>query len=256
MDNTIVRRAFPLTDIEVRQAKDDEPAKISGHAAVFNKLSLPLGGFRERIRPGAFSKTIQEADVRALWNHDANFVLGRTASKTLQVREDAKGLFFEAQPPDTTWARDLIVTMERGDVDQASFAFRVVREEWMNEGDETKETIRELIEVELRDVSPVTFPAYTQTDAQTRSVLEELGIDWEALSGALTRRQHGLELYDGDLVVMRNAIDVLNRSAQTGSAGNSAPGQGPHPEQGDEGSTVQGRLAILRHQLEQQALEL
>jgi len=247
----VVRRAFELTDVEVRQGEGEEPSHIRGHAAVFNKLSLPLGGFRERIRPGAFTKTIKEADVRALWNHDRNFVLGRTKSKTLELREDAKGLFFEAQPPDTSWARDVMVTMERGDVDQASFAFRVIREEWSNEGDETKETIRELIEVELRDVSPVTFPAYTQTDAKTRSVLDELGIDWEALAGALTRSQHGLELYDGDLVAMRNAIDVLNRSA-----GTSAPGQGPHPEAGDGRSTVQGRLEILRRQLELQALEV
>ncbi len=166
----VEHRAFPMTGVEIR-ASDGEPPKIVGHAAVFNSLSEDLGFFREKIAPGAFAKTIQEADVRALWNHDPNFVLGRTKSGTLKLAEDEKGLAVEIIPPDTQWARDLMETMRRGDVDQMSFGFQVVKEEW--EGD-VNNPIRVLKEVKLFDVSPVTFPAYPATDVQVRSLLSIL----------------------------------------------------------------------------------
>lgn len=165
-------RAFPLAGVEVRAGEgDSEPLKIVGHAAVFNSLSEDLGFFREKIAPGAFAKTIQEADVRALWNHDPNFVLGRTKSGTLKLAEDDKGLAVEITPPNTVWARDLMESIKRGDVDQMSFGFQVIKEEW--EGD-ANNPIRVLKEVRLFDVSPVTFPAYTATDVQVRSLLSIL----------------------------------------------------------------------------------
>jgi len=163
-------RAFPLTEVEIR-ANDNEQPKIVGHAAVFNSLSEDLGFFREKVAPGAFSKTIKEADVRALWNHDPNYVLGRTKSGTLKLVEDERGLAIEIVPPNTQWARDLLETMRRGDVDQMSFGFQVVKEEW--EGD-ANNPIRVLKEVKLFDVSPVTFPAYQATDVQVRSLLNIL----------------------------------------------------------------------------------
>lgn len=166
----VEHRAFPMTGVEIR-AGDGEPPKIVGHAAVFNSLSEDLGFFREKIAPGAFSKTIQEADVRALWNHDPNYVLGRTKSGTLKLAEDDKGLAVEINPPNTQWARDLMESIRRGDVDQMSFGFQVVKEEW--EGD-ANNPIRVLKEVRLFDVSPVTFPAYTATDVQMRSLLSIL----------------------------------------------------------------------------------
>jgi len=156
------RRAFSF---EVKAAETEKP-KIAGYAAVFNKLSQDLGGFRELIKPGAFAKTIQNADVRALWNHDPNYVLGRTKSGTLKLEEDETGLYIEIDPPDTQWARDLMESIRRGDVDQMSFGFRTVADSWRTENGET---IRELLEVELFDVSPVTFPAYPQTSVGVRS---------------------------------------------------------------------------------------
>lgn len=166
----IERRAFPLDGVEIR-TKDNEPPKIVGHAAVFNELSEELSYYREKIAPGAFAKTIKEADVRSLFNHDPNFVLGRTKSGTLKLFEDNKGLAVEIIPPDTAWARDLMETMRRGDVDQMSFGFQVVKEDW--EGD-VNNPIRVLKEVRLFDVSPVTFPAYSATDVQVRSLLDIL----------------------------------------------------------------------------------
>jgi len=159
-------RSFPL--VEVRATEDD---KIVGHAAVFDQLSVDLGSFREKIAKGAFKKTIQEADVRALWNHDPNYVLGRTKSNTLKLQEDDKGLAIEINPPNTTWARDLMESIRRGDIDQMSFGFRAVKEDWETEGDQL---IRVLREVELFDVSPVTFPAYPTTDVQVRKLIDVL----------------------------------------------------------------------------------
>lgn len=166
----VEHRAFPLAGVEIR-ANDNEPPRIVGHAAIFNSLSEDLGYFREKIAPGAFAKTIQEADVRALFNHDPNFVLGRTKSGTLKLAEDERGLAVEIIPPDTAWARDLMETMRRGDIDQMSFGFQVVKEEW--EGD-ANNPVRVLKEVRLFDVSVVTYPAYTATDAQVRSLLSIL----------------------------------------------------------------------------------
>ena len=161
----IERRTFPLIEIRAEQG-DDKSLRISGHAAVFNKRSEPIFGFREIVLPGAFKKTIKDADVRALWNHDPNFVLGRNKSGTLRLKEDDVGLRTDIDLPDTQFARDLYTSIKRGDVDQMSFGFRTVTDKWRTQD---KETIRELAEVELFDVSPVTFPAYPQTDIAARS---------------------------------------------------------------------------------------
>jgi len=158
-------RQFPLTELRVVRS-DDEPTKIVGHAAVFNKWSEDLGYCKEMIRPGAFKKSIKNDDIRALWNHDSNFVLGRNGAGTLELAEDKTGLYVEILPPDTQWARDAMVSIERGDVDQMSFGFFTIKDQW----DESKEPAeRELIEVEVFDVSPVTYPAYPQTDVAVRS---------------------------------------------------------------------------------------
>lgn len=142
--------------------------KIAGHAAKFDLLSEDLGGFRERIAPGAFAKTIQSGDVRALWNHDANIVLGRNKSGTLRLSEDSAGLFYECDAPDTQLVRDMVLApIARGDVNQCSFGFYTLSDKWAKiDG----EWIRTLLEVELFDVSPVTYPAYPQTDVAVRSL--------------------------------------------------------------------------------------
>ena len=162
-----MKKEIRTVPIELR-VEGDETKKITGHAAVFDKWSEDLGGFREKIRAGAFKKTIKEADVRALFNHDPNFVLGRNKAGTLSLEEDAKGLAISIEPPDTQWARDLTTSIERGDIDQMSFGFRTVKDLWTNP--DGKDTERELLEVELYDVSPVTFPAYPQTDVGVRSI--------------------------------------------------------------------------------------
>jgi hypothetical protein len=172
------RRITP--DAGLRAKKGDKPG-ISGHAAVFNQLSEDLGGWRERIMPGAFSDNLsKDPDVRALFNHDPNQVLGRTKSKTLRLKEDDQGLHFDNDMPDTQVARDLQTSIDRGDIDQCSFGFSVAKQKWSEEPDPSDATgrstmvVREVHAANLFDVSPVTYPAYTGTDVDNRAVLREL----------------------------------------------------------------------------------
>lgn len=153
--------------VEMRGDDSDKKAVMRGHAAVFDLLSEDLGGFRERIAPGAFAKTIVNQDPRALWNHNSDYVLGRRGAGTLRLQEDSKGLAIEIDPPATQWAKDLAVSMQRGDVNQMSFRFMVINDKWAKVDGEW---IRTLLEVELVEVSPVTFPAYLQTDVSARAL--------------------------------------------------------------------------------------
>ena len=159
-------RSFALNEFRVDSAEGSAP-KIYGHAAIFNSLSEDLGGFREQIAPGAFAKTLDSADIRALFNHDSNIVLGRNKSGTLRLKEDETGLAIEIDPPDTQAARDLIVSMKRGDISQMSFGFRIVKDKLEKRGGEW---VRTLLDVNLFDVSPVTYPAYVMTDVSIRSI--------------------------------------------------------------------------------------
>lgn len=165
---------------ELRVEGEGQEAKIVGYAAVFNSVTLirtPWGNFREKIAPGAFKKALETSDVRGLFNHDRNQVLGRAKSGTMTLKEDDKGLRYEITPPDAQWAKDLLVTMRRGDVDQSSFGFRVIQggDRWDEEDDGVD--IRTILEVaELYDVGPVTFAAYQDTEAGVRSFEERLKV--------------------------------------------------------------------------------
>jgi len=212
-------RTFTLDDIEVRS--EDDKSKIKGHAAVFDKLSEDLGGFREKIASGAFAKTIKKSDIRALFNHDPNYVLGRNKAGTLTLEEDEKGLAIEIDPPDTSYAKDLMVSIERGDITQMSFAFKTIKDSWANQ--DKKESIRTLEEVDLFDVSPVTYPAYPQTDVKVRSFLEEAGLDVEKLAVIMEKKT---ATNDEDIAVVKQAIDVLNSYLPEDLDGQGTPDEG------------------------------
>lgn len=155
---------------EVRvQADGDGPKKIVGYAARFNELSDVLWDFREQIMPGAFADALKGSDVRGLFNHNSDHVLGRESAGTLTLREDEKGLWYELLPPDAQWARDLMVSIERGDIKESSFSFSMEggAQEW---DDSVKPSVRTIRKVgELYDVSPVTFPAYPTATTGVRS---------------------------------------------------------------------------------------
>ena len=157
-------------DSEIRIERREQGALIVGHAAVFNLLSENLGGFREQILPGAFDAVLDD-DVRALFNHDSNWILGRNRAGTLRLKVDERGLVYEIDPPDTTAGRDVTVSLERGDVTQSSFGFRVAPsgDDWAEDrGGNIIRTIKKF--ARLFDVSPVTYPAYPDTDVAKREL--------------------------------------------------------------------------------------
>ena len=161
-------------DIDIQKSTEEEPLKLRGYAIVYNSLSEPLYGdlFRERINRGAFTKSLLENDQVCLWGHDTRYVLGRKSAGTLILREDDKGLYFEVSLPNTTWARDLKESVDRGDIKQMSFGFKVVRENWLDNKETLKEygmPIREVEEITLHEISLVTFPAYTETNVRNQN---------------------------------------------------------------------------------------
>jgi HK97 family phage prohead protease len=188
------RRTFTVRDIEARQAEDGT-MRMAGYAAVFNEASLPLP-FIEKIAPGAFSKTLQETpDVRLLANHEG-LPMARTKNGTMRLYEDETGLYFEAELANTQEARDLYTLVERGDVDQMSFAFRVIRQNWSKD-----RTERTLTEVSLADgdVSIVTYPAYPATSVEAR----------EAIKRAILQIKEGREVSGDSLLVLESVFGDL-----------------------------------------------
>lgn len=134
-----------------------------------------MGMFYERIAPGAFDRALRSSDPRALFNHDPNMILGRKSAGTLRLNALADGLHYEVSPPDTQYARDLLESMRRGDVQESSFAFSVAPggEEWIDPDETRKLPTRVITRVQqLYDVSPVTYPAYPTTTSHARSAQE------------------------------------------------------------------------------------
>lgn len=170
----IERRTF-LGDVEFRAAENGKAIRAVGYASKFNTLSQNLGGFVEQVAPGTFSKTLQEADIRALFNHDPNFLLGRNKAGTLRMEEDNVGLGYEIDLPDTSAGRDVANLLERGDLTGSSFGFRTIEDEWGET--ESGFPLRTLRSVALRDVGPVTYPAYSDSESALRSLAESRSLD-------------------------------------------------------------------------------
>lgn len=171
---TVKNNEIRSIDIDIQKSTEEEPLKLRGYAIVYNSLSEPLYGdlFRERINRGAFTKSLLKDDQVCLWGHDTRYVLGRKSAGTLILREDDNGLYFEVFLPNTTWARDLKESVDRGDIKQMSFGFKVVRDNWLDNKDTLKEygmPIREVEEITLHEISLVTFPAYPETNVRDKN---------------------------------------------------------------------------------------
>ncbi|MHC4866786.1 MAG: HK97 family phage prohead protease [Planctomycetota bacterium] len=168
------RERWCISAPELRAASEDDKPVIEGYAAVFNSESEEMWGFREFVAPGAFARSIKEKrDVRALIDHDSSKILGRTKAGTLKLKEDDIGLKATIRPPKTNTAAEIVENIRAGNVDQMSFAFSVVEETIHHEDDD--KIVRELTDVDLFDVSVVTYPAYSQTSVGVRKVGEMLG---------------------------------------------------------------------------------
>jgi HK97 family phage prohead protease len=160
-----------LTEDVVLDTTQQEAPKISGYAAKFGVLSEDLGGFKERIDASAFDKCLKASpDICGTQNHDANFLLGRTTSGTMNVVADRIGLRYEIDPPDTTYARDLLVSLRRKDITKSSFGFICRKDKWT---EENGQVIRTLLEVDCFDAGPVTYAAYSDATAQVRSLFPD-----------------------------------------------------------------------------------
>ena len=162
MKRKIIRRRF-----EVRAAGAEagaEVTRIEGYAAVFNQIA-----YGEVIRPGAFTKTLAEQDdIKAFWSHDSAKPLGRTTNGTLTLRQDAHGLAVVITPnQDTSFGRDALAAVARGDVSQMSFGFSIINAARETVDGEDIDVLREL---RLYEVSPVAEPWYEGTDAQAREL--------------------------------------------------------------------------------------
>jgi HK97 family phage prohead protease len=163
--------------LEVRQIGGQSP-RLRGYAAKFNEHSLDLGGFIEIIRPGAFARSLQGGtEVFAFVEHTPSQIIGRRSRGSLAIGEDAQGLHVEILPPDTQAGRDVIENVRVGNLDAMSFAFRVATngDKWDMRKDPP---LRELLDVNLHEVSVVAMPAYPATEIALRSLRE-----WAHLSG-------------------------------------------------------------------------
>ena len=171
--------------IELRAAGGKTP-RLVGHAAIFDSLSEDLGGFREIIKPGAFSRTLaSNRDPLALVAHMPSLVLGRRSAGTLRLSQDTRGLAFEIDVPNTTAANDLLVSVERGDIKGCSFGFTTPKggDAWREDGGQM---VRTLTDVDLHEITVTANPAYTDTTVALRA-LNGLARAYPFRLGALQR---------------------------------------------------------------------
>ena len=191
------------------RAAEGEPKTLEGYAAIFNRETVIGAYFRETIEAGAFRAAVKTGDVRALFNHDPNMVLGRTSAKTMRLEEDETGLRYVIDPPDTTLGRDVLVSVGRGDVTGSSFGFTVKRDSWTRPSKAGELPLRTIHEIEwLRDVGPVTFPAYEETTVQAR----------DAASAAIEPADIGLHPS-----VARAQVDLWEAECLWSSSGRKSP---------------------------------
>ncbi len=174
-DTVQARSKTRLLDQQKRAEGDTtpQPRKIGGYGAVFYNASDPgteinlWGQTFERVMPGAFDKSLTDGAVCSMFNHDANYVLGRVSAGTLKLSVDAVGLIYEVteNPDDPQW-QSVLAKVQRGDVTGASFMWIPTEEVWREEPD--GRTIRELTECQLIEVGPVTSPWYPSATAGMR----------------------------------------------------------------------------------------
>lgn len=224
---SIEQRVVALSELRV---VPDAPWPIEGYAALFNVLSLDLGGFQETIAAGAFARALAKptTDVRALFNHDPNLVLGRSTAGTLLVEEDSQGMHIAIRPPDTQLGRDMPVLMKRGDVNQMSFSFTVAQDTWTQADPLMLRTVQDI--EDLFDVSIVTYPAYPATRVQARgadaiAALAAAGLDSAVLIESINRSRQGqASPEDGERIEQAIAILRGYLPAEPTQAGGAADG--------------------------------
>jgi HK97 family phage prohead protease len=165
-------RSAPIREVRVATA-DNGTHSVSGYAIVYNSQSVDLGGFTEIVAPGSLTRTLTDnPDVLCLRDHKQTLLLGRTTSGTLKLTEDQTGLYFTCSLPATSAGNDLAESLRRGDIDSCSFGFCVANDIWSQ--DTNGAIVRTLLDVDLFEISVVSFPAYASTSASLRSAPVEI----------------------------------------------------------------------------------
>lgn len=197
MTVTIERRETKGT-VELR-ASGPKGKKAGGYAIKFGMRSQNLGGFVERVDPGFVDETIDRGlDVLGRYQHDSNMLIGRTSAGTLRLTKDGTGLDYEADLPDTTYARDLAELLGRGDVTGSSFAFRLAADGGDSWGEtESGFPERSLLRGIVVDVAPVVTPAYLDATSGLRSLAEQRGLDLDTVKAAAAHNELGQLMRSG-----------------------------------------------------------
>lgn len=161
------REAYLSTDFKVRASEDGKERYLEGYFIRFNEETELWPGVYEEVALEAVTQSLEENDIRCLFNHDSSVVLGRTSNGTLELSTDSKGVFGKVKINNNDkQAMDILARIERGDIDACSFGFWPIKEETVNKDDGTVKFV--LREIDLKEVSPVTFPAYPTTSIQAR----------------------------------------------------------------------------------------
>lgn len=190
--------------VEKREFRMEEAAyegnTVRGYAAVYNSDSEWMGGFYEQIAPGAFDG-VMDNDVRAYFNHDENLLLGRVSSGTLRIGTDARGLYYEVDMPNTSYANDLVELMKRGDVNQSSFAFLIGEDRWEERNGKTYRIIEKVSR--LLDVSPVAQPAYPDATSELKRNNTPTSEGAEVEAKADTKEESDIEIFEYKLKLLK-----------------------------------------------------
>lgn len=211
MSKFLEHRSLSFDDMELRA--EGNGMTFRGYAAKFNAPSQPLP-FIETILPGAFTRTLKSRnEIKAFVNHDTNMVIGSTRAGTLRLTQDERGLLAEIDLPDTTYGRDLAVSVARGDVSGMSFGFHVPKggDSW--NADFTQRTVSEIA---LSEVSPVTgFPAYQQTTASLRALprlAARAEVDMNVVAEALSLLEQGATLTPNQGEMLKDVVESLTEA--------------------------------------------
>ena len=248
---------FPMADLEVRDSKaGGGQFTIRGHAAVFDRRSHDLGGFTEIVRHGFFDDVLEgDPDVHAYWDHDPGRTLARTRNKTLELRVDPMGLHNWMRVAPTSYAQDLRILMERGDVDQQSFAFTVSEDEW-EQDEESGAITRYLIRADgLYDVTVTAQGAYPQTGAEVvRSMRSVLDADRTVFAVGFEDREASAPEPEADIDAAPEEEAVETPDAVQDLA--AVEDEAPHEEEVAADSESELALRDLKAKAEQRSVEL
>jgi len=200
-------------DFELR-AEGDDGMTFTGYAAVFNQPSEDLGGFREYVAPGAFTRSLKSrSEVKLLWNHDVGEPLASMRGGTMKLYEDERGLKVTAQLPNTSRGRDVAELIRTGVVDSMSFGFNVIRDSWSKDG-----TTRTLESVRLIEASVVSYPAYTQTAGTVSVRSAEAAISADLLADALLKLESGEDLDPEHANLITDVVNKLRTQPEVQEA--------------------------------------